>query len=183
MNPMKRTRWSPYLVGALIGVLSWVTFASMGKALGTSTTVVRAVGAVERVVAPEHADESAYLAKYIGTRSDPKPWFEWQFALVLMLPVGAWLAARGNRNREVEIVPDLWRWRFGSSKVTRYAGAALGGAIMLFGARMAGGCTSGHGVSGGLQLALSSWVFIAALLAGGIATAFALYARKGSGHV
>jgi len=183
MNLLNRPRWSPYLVGALIGVLSWVTFATMGKALGTSTSVVQATGVIERVVAPEHADKTAYLAKYIGTRDDPKPWFEWQFALVVMLPVGAWLASRMGGTTHREFVPELWASRFGNSKAKRYLGAAAGGAIMIFGARMAGGCTSGHGVSGGLQLALSSWTFIAALLAGGIATAFALYSKKGGDHV
>jgi len=183
MNLLTRSRWSPYLVGALIGVLSWVTFATMGKALGTSTTMVQAVGAVERTVAPEHADKTAYLAKYIGTREKPKPWFEWQFALVVMLPVGAWLAARQSGTRFTEQVPEIWSQRFGDSRAKRYLGAFAGGAIMLFGARMAGGCTSGHGISGGLQLAVSSWAFIAALLGGGIATAFALYSRKGGDHV
>ena len=42
-------------------------------------------------------------------------------------------------------------------------GAFLFGAVSLFGARLAGGCTSGHGISGGLQLALSSWVFFIAI--------------------
>jgi len=178
MSVFRRHRWSPYLAGALIGVLSWVTFATMGKALGTSTTTVRAIGALERAVAPEHVDETAYLVKYIGTRSDPKPWFEWQFALVLMLPLGAWIAARQGGSRFTETVPELWKRRFGDSKAKRFAAAFLGGAVMIVGARMAGGCTSGHGVSGGLQLALSSWAFIAALLAGGVATAFALYGRS-----
>ena len=39
---LAKPRWSPYVVGALIGVLSWITFATMDKALGTSTTMVRA---------------------------------------------------------------------------------------------------------------------------------------------
>jgi hypothetical protein len=164
-------------------VLSWITFATMGKALGTSTTMVRAVAAAERTVAPEHADNTAYLAKYIGTTDKPKPWFEWQFALVLMLPLGAWIAARQSKSRFTEHVPELWKQHFGDSRPKRYAAAFAGGAVMLFGARMAGGCTSGHGISGGLQLAVSSWAFIAALLGGGIATAFALYRRKGGESV
>jgi len=159
-------------------VLSWITFASMGKALGTSTTAVRAVGAIERVVAPEHVDNTPYLTRYIGTSDSPKPWFEWQFALVVMLPVGAWLAARLAGTKFSEHVPDLWKSHFGSSRAKRYALAFAGGAILLFGARLAGGCTSGHGISGSLQLAVSSWVFIGATFAGGIPMAFALYGKR-----
>ena len=183
MELLGRPLWSPYLVGAAIGVLSWITFASMGKALGTSTTAVRAVGAMERTVAPEHVDDAPYLTKYIGTAESPKPWFEWQFALVVMLPIGAWVASRLARTSFTERVPALWTWRFGDSRAKRYALAFLGGAILLFGARLAGGCTSGHGISGSLQLAVSSWVFIAATFAGGIAAAFALYGKKGADHV
>lgn len=46
------------------------------------------------------------------------------------------------------------------------------GAIMVFGARIAGGCTSGHGISGTLQLAVQSWTFILLAFAVAIATAF-----------
>lgn len=177
---LRKPRWSPYLVGAAIGVLSWITFAAMGKALGTSTTAVRAAGAIERAAG---AGDDAYYTKYLGTADDPKPVFEWQFALVVMMVVGAWLAARLARSKFREQVPDLWAWRFGRSRALRWAGAFLGGAILLFGARLAGGCTSGHGLSGGLQLAVSSWVFIFAMFATGVGTAFALYGRKGRDHV
>jgi len=180
---LAKPRWSPYAVGAAIGVLSWITFAVMGKALGTSTTMVRAVGAAERVVVPGHVDQTAYLTKYLGTAAQPKPFFEWQFALVVMLALGAYLAARASGSKFRESVPEIWRKRFGDSKGLRYAGAFVGGAVLLFGARLAGGCTSGHGISGGLQLALSSWVFIAAMFVSGIATAFALYGKEGGKHV
>lgn len=174
-------RWSPYAVGAAIGVLSWITFVFMGKALGTSTTFVRAAGAVESVVAPEHVDQTAYFTKYLGTAAEPKPVFEWQFALVLTLGVGALLAARLGGSKFREHVPELWSQRFGRSVALRYTAAFVAGAVMLFGARLAGGCTSGHGISGGLQLAVSSWTFIASMLVAGVATALLIY-RKGAHH-
>jgi hypothetical protein len=48
----------------------------------------------------------------------------------------------------------------------------------MFGARMAGGCTSGHGLSGGLQLYVGSWAFLAALFVFGIITAMLIYRGK-----
>ena len=183
MKALKLPRWSPYVVGVLLGVLSWITFATMDKALGTSTTLVRAVGVAERVVAPEHVAQNAYLTKYLGTEEKPKPWFEWQFALVLMLPVGAFLASKLSKDRIKEDLPSVWKARFGERKALRWAMAFGGGAIMLFGARMAGGCTSGHSLSGGLQLAVSSWLFTGALFASGVATAWAIYGKKGADHV
>ncbi|MCA8943731.1 MAG: YeeE/YedE family protein [Planctomycetes bacterium] len=178
----KQPRWSPYVVGAAIGVLSWITFGFMGKALGTSTTLVRAAGALESIAAPEHVEQNAYFAKYLGTAAEPKPVFEWQFALVLLLGVGALIAARLAGSKRREYVPELWRERFGDSKALRYGAAFVGGAVMLFGARLAGGCTSGHGISGGLQLAVSSWTFVISMLVAGVVTALVVY-RKGGRHV
>lgn len=183
-NPLQRLlkarRWSPYLVGALLGVLSWVTFATMNKALGTSTTMVRAAGGVERLVAPEHVERSAYFSKYLGTAESPMPMVEWQFALVVFLALGAFLAARLAGPVQGETIPRVWRQRFGDSIPQRMTWAFVGGVILIIGARMAGGCTSGHGLSGGMQLSTSGWIFLAAMFASGVPTAFLLYSKSSS---
>jgi hypothetical protein len=179
MNFFRQPRWSPYVAGALIGVLSWVTFLWMGKALGTSTTAVRLVGMAEAAVAPGRVAENAYLNKYIFEKAP----IEWQLFLVMGLPLGALAAAWLGRSYQSETVPELWKWRFGPSKWLRYGAAFLGGVLVLFGARMAGGCTSGHGISGGLQLSVSSWIFFAAFFITGIVTAFALFGKEGRNHV
>ncbi len=172
---LEKPRWSPYLVGAGIGVLSWITFLFMDETLGTSTTMVRAAGVIEAVVAPDHVRANPYFAQHLA--KDPA--FDWQAALVVMLFFGSFVAARLARSSHREHVPDLWAARFGPSRGKRYAGAFLGGAILLFGARLAGGCTSGHGISGSLQLAISSWTFLASMFASGIVTAFLIYGTKG----
>ena len=56
--------------------------------------------------------------------------------------------------------------------------AFLGGVILMFGARLAGGCASGHGISGSLQLALSGWVFFASVFVSGILTALMLFGKE-----
>ena len=43
---------------------------------------------------------------------------------------------------------------FGSSAANRLTVAFVGGLLAMYGARMAGGCTSGNGLSGSMQLAL-----------------------------
>jgi len=52
------------------------------------------------------------------------------------------------------------------------AAAIAGGFAMIFGARLAGGCTSGHGISGMSTMSLSSFVTVASMFGGGIAAAF-----------
>jgi uncharacterized protein len=180
-NPLKMKRWSPYLVGVLIGVLSWVTFLTMDKPLSTSTTIPKTAGFVTGLVAPTHVAENAYYAKDINPPD--KPMFDWQFFLVVALAFGALLAAKLAGSTFKEKVPPVWQSRFGPNKWGRYAGAFIGGVIILYGARMAGGCTSGHGISGGLQFALSSWLFFFSMFISGVITAFALFGMKGRQHV
>lgn len=180
-NHLRRPYWSPYAVGAGIGLLSWATFLFMDKALGTSTTMVRAAGAVAGVVAREDAESNAYFAKYLVSTADKaSPVFDWQFALVVMLVIGALIGRKLGGVAAPPTVPDTWAKRFGPSRAKRFAGAFLGGAVMLFGARLAGGCTSGHAISGGLQLAVSSYLFLGAMFTAGVGTALALFRRRGA---
>lgn len=178
-NPLTARRWNPYVVGVGIGVLSWITFLTMDRSLGTSSSFVHVAGLLERLVAPAHEQAGAYFQKEI---SEKTPMFDWQVFLVVGVFLGAFVSSRLSGDRE-EPVPGLWRWRFGDAPAVRYAAAFGFGALMLFGARMAGGCTSGHGISGTLQLALSSWVFFVTFFTSGIVTAFALFGREGRRHV
>jgi uncharacterized membrane protein YedE/YeeE len=179
MNVIKLERWSPYVVGAGIGILSWITFGLMGKALGTSTTFVRWAGLIESIFDKERVTSNAYYAKYLVD----KPAVDWQMMLVIGLFLGALISALLSRSFRVERVPALWKWRCGESRLLRYFGAFVGGFLVLFGARLAGGCTSGHGISGALQFSLSSWVFFASFFTAGIATAFIIFGKEGRRHV
>jgi hypothetical protein len=171
--------WSPYVVG--IGVLSWFAFATANHPLGVSTAFEHTAALGARAATPQIEQTNEYYAKKAEEGKSPKIGWEWM--LVLGVFVGALLSASFSGDRSSEAVPQLWRDRFGGSVPLRLTAAFLAGALMLFGARLAGGCTSGHGISGNLQLAVSSIVFTAVFFAAAIATALALYGRKGAGHV
>jgi len=61
-------------------------------------------------------------------------------------------------------IPKVWEHRFGPSKSKRAIGAFIGTYLVLFGARMANGCASGHILSGNIQMAISSFVFMIVVL-------------------
>ena len=173
---LRKAQWSPYIVGLGIGVLSWATFYFMEKALGTSTSFVGAAGTGVCAVAPDHVASNSYYFKEYGSKSGGfKPVFDWQMALDIALVGGAFLAAWLGGTLRKERVPSVWAERFGHSVARRYTAAFIGGFILIFGARMAGGCTSGHGISGGLQLAVSSWTFFISMFMSGIVTAAVLF--------
>jgi len=175
-NPLRQPSWSPYVVGAGIGVLSWFAFLSADHPLGITTAFEHTSALVAKAVAPASAEFNNYVNK-------ESPKISWEWMLVVGVFIGAFLSSKASGDRGAPAVPPLWQQRFGSSKGKRYVAAFLGGALMLFGARLAQGCTSGHGISGSLQLAASSWLFTIIIFVTGIATAFILYGRKGHNHV
>ena len=99
-------------------------------------------------------------------KSNP-PKLNWEFAFVLAAIAGAAVAALTGGGFVNEWVPEMWRARFGDSLALRGAFAFGGGALMAFGARLAGGCTSGHGISGTLQLNVASWIAVICFFIGG----------------
>lgn len=172
---MKNPRWNPYLVGALIGVLSILTFSIVDKPIGMSTGIAQASGACALpFVGADGVAANTYWAK----KAVPK----WDYGSLFVVGsfLGALLSALVSGNFKITKVPEVWRERFGPSVPKRMVAAFLGGIVILYGARLADGCTSGHGISGSLQLAVSSWTFFLVMFASGIATAFALFRRRHS---
>jgi uncharacterized membrane protein YedE/YeeE len=160
--------WDPYLVGALIGVLSMATFYFSNKPLGVSTAYARIAGLLGYLVSKTHTDKLKFY-------QDKVPKIEWEVMLALGIVLGAFLAAFSGGEFKASVVPPLWAAHFGDSLSLRLGVAFLGGAVMAFGARLAGGCTSGHGISGTLQLSVGSWIALAAFFAGGAVTAKVMY--------
>lgn len=162
-------QWSPYLVGALIGMLTLLTLTVSGKPIGASSAYAAVAGLVGRVVAPRHIASLPYF-------KDNPPKVDWTLLFVLGAIVGAFVAAWTGGELTGRWVPPMWEARFGADSLPwRLAAAFAGGAIMAFGARMAGGCTSGHGISGTLQLSVGSWIAVICFFLGGAPIALLLY--------
>jgi uncharacterized membrane protein YedE/YeeE len=170
---MKTHRWNPYLVGVLIGVLSILTFSLADKPIGISTGIAQAAGACAiPVMGAEDVAANTYWAK------KAVPAWDYGSLFVLGTFFGALVSAVVSGSFKLDSIPTIWRERFGSSLMKRMLAAFLGGGVLIFGARLADGCTSGHGISGALQLAVSSWTFFIAMFASGIVTAFILFRRN-----
>ncbi|PAW62445.1 MAG: hypothetical protein B9S36_06190 [Verrucomicrobiia bacterium Tous-C2TDCM] len=172
---MKKQRWNPYLVGALIGLLSVLTFSIADKPIGMSTGIAQASGACALpVLGADGVAANSYWAK------KAVPQWDYSSLFVVGSLVGSFLSALTSSGFKIITVPEVWRRRFGPSVPKRMVAAFLGGVVILYGARLADGCTSGHGISGSLQLAVSSWTFFLVMFTSGIATAFVLFRRPHS---
>jgi uncharacterized membrane protein YedE/YeeE len=176
MMQESKSGWSPYLAGALVGVLGilsvYLTTTLLGKStyLGASTTFVRAAGFLFQSVDPAHVAENAYYLK-------EKIKVDWQFMLLIGVFFGAFISSMTDKSFKLEGVPPIWQKRFGPSVLKRAVFSFLGGIVAMVGARLADGCPSGHGLSGLMQLSVSGFVALAMFFGIGAIVANFIYRK------
>jgi len=124
--------WSPYLAGALSGLVSIGSVWFAGKYFGASTTFVRTAGLLEKTVIPERVAQLDYFLKNV-------PKVDWQTMFVVGIFAGALVASIGDASFRYQALPSLWERRFGPSVIKRSIVAFVGGTVAMFGARLADG--------------------------------------------
>jgi hypothetical protein len=164
------------------------------KPIGVSTQFVIADAIIWDLFNPDVIQESedsksgyssfnAYLnksdGKYASNAANP---LNYSFVFVLAMMVGAFISSRLKGDKPEGLskhMPEVWQSRFGETLWKRYAAVFISGFIVLYGARLAGGCTSGHMMSGMMQTALSGYLFALGAFAAGIPVAILLFRQKG----
>lgn len=170
--------WGWLKGGIALGLLSAFAFITY-KPLGVSTSYPRSVALLLNQFFPEFVAENAYFQTV-------PPVVDWQLMLVLGIIVGGFIASRVVRRAatveaascEVPVKANQPAQSDGGQPVSsrRKWMAFFGGFLILFGARLAGGCTSGHVITGMTQLATASFIFAASVFAVGIPTA--MFAKR-----
>lgn len=168
MKKADDNEWSPYVAGALSGIVLILSVLLTGKYFGASTSFVRSAGMLEKLFSAEHVSKLEYFIWYV-------PVIDWQLMFVLGIFFGSLIASLWAGNFKFQGVPSMWQERFGSSFVKRGIVAFFGGLIAMFGARLAGGCPSGHGLSGTVQLSVSGFVALVCFFVGGMIVTRILY--------
>jgi uncharacterized protein len=125
--------WSPYLAGALSGLVGVFSVWFAGQYFGASTSFVRTAGMIEQLFGPERVAQMDYFIKIA-------PQIDWQWMFMVGIFLGAMMAAHGSGSFKFQALPDMWAARFGaSSTLQRAVVAFVGGAVAMFGARLADG--------------------------------------------
>jgi uncharacterized membrane protein YedE/YeeE len=147
---------NPYLAGAGIGIALLLAVIVAGRGLGASGAFSTVAASSVRAVAPQHALDNPFYSDYAATR----PWTDWLVIELIGVMLGAvlsgWLAHRIDFR--IERGPS-------TAARERIALAFGGGALMGVGAKLARGCTSGLGITGGALLSVGSWLFVLAAFA------------------
>lgn len=189
---MKNKNWilSAIVLGIVFFIAIWVK-----KPIGVSTqfSVMSGIihSSIDSNVITEDKDRSTgykstneYYDKSDGklAKSIKNP-INYDFIFVLSIPFGSYLAYLFNKKKNIKSkyqikethkLPDenergLWKLYFPSF---------IGGFLILYGARMADGCTSGHMMSGIMQGSLSGYIFALSVFVIGIPTAIIVHKNR-----
>ncbi len=174
--------------------LSFLLAVLLVKPIGVSTQFVILDGIIWNTFSTDlitedttaksgYASTNAYLNKSGGkyAKNIMKP-ANYSFIFVLSMILGGVLSrllAGPKPSTQDKVAPAAWRRKFGAQPGKRYFYAFIGGVLALIGARLAGGCTSGHMMSGMMQTAVSGYLFALGAFTAGIPVAIIMYGRDG----
>ncbi len=185
-------QWNWFSSGLALGTMFLLAIFFV-KPIGVSTPFVSLDGIVWDATSSElvtkdtetksgYSSSNAYLNKSGGkyAKNVANPW-NYSLVFVIAMIFGGFVASRlqFSRAEKAELVaPRVWRERFGDSAFLRYLFAFLGGILVLVGARLAGGCTSGHMMSGMMQTSISGYLFASGAFAVAIPAAILIYKKR-----
>lgn len=167
---LRKKAWSPYAAGFVIGLLQIPALLIIDSPLGASSSYVSLAGYLASIFDSDVATID-YFQKYMTSMK-----YLWQGSMVVAIALGAYISMKMSGAKRKSFSP-AWTKACGITRLrTRLLMGFIGGFLMLFGARWAGGCTSGHGLSGIGQLAIGSIVVTISFFAAGIL--FSLFYKK-----
>lgn len=150
--------WPPSIAGMLLGALQLPGVVFVGNVLGSATAF--------QILSSLCLAPLGLSSKYVRIFATPNPLAWFQLPYVGVASVIAHLLAGKSGDLKGAIGVDEMQ-------------AFLGGFVLIFGSRLAGGCTSGHGLSGCAMLMTQSWIAVPSMFAGGIALSILLQACDG----
>lgn len=182
---MNKNNW---INGAVVLGFSFFIAILLVKPIGVSTQFSVLSGIVHTAVDSDvivedssretgYRSSNAYYDKSEGKLAKAiKNPLNYDFIFVLSIPVGGYLGYLLFRRKKKaeEDDDDVESCSLEGKKkgfIGKYALSFIGGFLLLFGARMADGCTSGHMMSGMMQGSISGYVFAISVFATAIPTA------------
>ncbi len=168
----RQVEWSPYLTGAMLGMLAIFTLLFTGLLFGASGAFENVAGSIMQVIAPEIGNNTYW--QFVMPAG-----ISWGVVMAVGLIIGAFIAAITSGDFKLRwISDDQWVKVFGGAHLKRWLALFFGAILLEYGAGIAGGCTSGLAISGGVQLAPAAFIFMAGMFISGIIMAKILYGKR-----
>lgn len=176
MNYIRKEVWSPYVAGVLLGLVGIATVWASNAMLGASGAFENLAGMIGKVVAPKLFDNMYF--NFIMP-----PGITWGVILLVGVFFGGMIGAATSGTlkwgkKDAANSDEQWKRIFGAQVWKRWVLAFVGAILLEYAAGIAGGCTSGLAISGGMLLAPAAFLFIAGMFASGIVTALVIYRKN-----
>jgi len=170
---LRKENWSPYTAGVLLGIVGILSVVVGNHLLSASSGIATIASSLFNSLAPKAASENIYF-KFIYP-----PGLSWPLVLLVGVFLGGLLSALSSGTFRLRWNGDpTWNKVFGASRWKRFIIGFIGAVILQYGAGIAGGCTSGLAISGGMLLAPSAFLFMAGMFLSGILVALLVYRRR-----
>jgi hypothetical protein len=173
---IRKELWSPYAAGVLLGITGILTVWLADKLLGASGAFENIAGMIGKAIVPR-AFDSMYFNFIMP------PGISWGVVLLIGIFIGGlvgaatsrslWWGKKGAANSDAQ-----WKRIFGPQVWKRWVIGFFGAILLEYAAGIAGGCTSGLAISGGMFLVPGAFLFIAGMFASGILTALVIYRSR-----
>jgi hypothetical protein len=164
--------WSPYTAGVLLGIVGVLAVWISDSLLGASGAFENLAGIIGKAAAPD-----LFNIMYFNFIMPSQ--ITWGVVLLVGIFFGGMLGAFSSKTWKISLNGDAqWRRVFGPQTWKRWLIAFLGAIVLQYGAGIAGGCTSGLAISGGMLLAPAAFLFIGGMFASGIVTALLIYRKN-----
>ena len=173
LNYIRKETWSPYVAGILLGLVGILSVLLTDSLLVASGAFENLAGMIGKSISPA-AFDNVYFNFIMPAEISP--------AVISLIGVfiGGLIGAVTSRTlfwgkKEATNSDPQWKRIFGPQTWKRWIIAFLGAILLEYAAGIAGGCTSGLAISGGMLLAPAAFLFIAGMFASGIITTLIIY--------
>ena len=175
-NYIRKEEWSPYVAGTLLGIVGIIAVWATNSLLGASGSFENLAGMVGKAVAPKAFDNMYF--NFIMPAG-----ITYGVILLIGLFFGGMAGAATSGTlkwgkKDSANSDTQWKRIFGPQTWKRWLVAFVGAIVLEYAAGIAGGCTSGLAISGGMLLAPSAFIFIGGMFASGIVTALIVYRNR-----
>ena len=173
---IRKELWSPYVAGILLGIVGVLAVLLSNTLLGASGAFENVAGMIGKVIAPKAFDNMYF--NFIMP-----PGITWGVILLVGVFFGGLIGAATSGTlkwgkKDAASGDAQWKRIFGPQIWKRWVLGFLGAIILEYAAGIAGGCTSGLAISGGMLLVPAAFLFIAGMFASGILTALVVYRNR-----
>ncbi len=183
MNRIKafitKETWSPYVAGVLLGLVGLLTVLLAHTLLGASGAFESLAGLIGKKIAPAIFNNIYWGAEGARTMPVIRPEITWSVILLVGIFFGGTLGALSSKTFKLRFNDDAqWKHIIGPQPWKRWAIGFVGAIIVEYGSGIAGGCTSGLAISGGMLFVPAAFIFMGGFMISGILTAMLVYRKR-----